>query len=174
MINKLNIGCGKDIKIDYINLDSANLPGVNIVHNLNNYPYPFKDNVFTEVNASMIIEHLTDWNKAMEEIWRICSNGAKIYIRVPFFPSYYAVTDPTHKAVFTYYTFDYYEPGHPLGEYYFKAKFKVIKKYIRYSETTFLNFLPALIFNAIPRIYSRYLCFIFPSNILEVELEVVK
>ena len=30
MTNKLNIGCGRDMKEGYVNLDKLNLPGVDI------------------------------------------------------------------------------------------------------------------------------------------------
>ena len=46
---KLNIGCGKKILNGYINLDVVKLPGVDIVHDLNKYPWPFKDNYFDEI-----------------------------------------------------------------------------------------------------------------------------
>lgn len=171
---KLNLGSGLDIMKDYINMDKSALLGVNVVHDLNIYPYPFTDNIFDEVIAFAILEHLIDWNKAMEEIWRIAKPGAIIYIKVPFFPSMYAFMDPTHKSCFTYYTFDYYDPDHDLGKYYFKAKFKVIEKYIRFSWNKFINFIPAFFINLTPRFYSRYLAFIFPSNMLEVKLQVIK
>ncbi len=32
-MKKLNLGCGKDIRKGYINLDLKKLPGVDIVHN---------------------------------------------------------------------------------------------------------------------------------------------
>mgnify|MGYP001601625801 FL=1 len=169
---RLHIGCGKDIKQGYVNLDSVKLEGVDVVHNLNKYPWPFKDNEFEEVIAFMVLEHLNDWTRAMEEMWRISKNGAIIKIKVPFFPSMYSVIDPTHKAFFTYYTFDYFEPGHSLS-YYFKARFKIVKKYIRFSWNRILNVI-SLPINLFPKVYCRYFSFILPSNELYVVLRVVK
>ena len=36
--NKLHIGCGHDIKEGWVNHDLAQLPGVDIVHDLNSFP----------------------------------------------------------------------------------------------------------------------------------------
>ena len=173
----LELGSGKQFykakKGDIvIHLDIAKLPHVEKVHDLNKYPWPFKNNEFDEVICFMVLEHLDDLIKAMEEIWRISKNNAKIKIKVPFFPSMYSVIDPTHKHFFTYYTFDYFEPGHSL-DYYSKAKFKVIKKYIRFSWSPILNLMSYPI-NLFPKAYCRYFSFMLPSNELYFELETVK
>jgi len=176
MEKKLNIGSGTDIKPKiegWDNLDICPLPGVDIVLDLNSSNWPIADNTYDYIECKMVLEHLNDWLKSIEEIWRIAKPGAKLIVHVPPFASMYAAIDPTHKSFFTYHTFEYLEPGHHF-EYYSKAKFNILKRYIRYSWNSFRNFLPALIFNAIPTFYSRYLCFIFPSNSLEFELEVVK
>ena len=41
-MKKLHLGCGKVIKKGFINLDSVKLKGVDVVHNLDVYPWPFK------------------------------------------------------------------------------------------------------------------------------------
>lgn len=173
---KLNIGCGKDIKPahdGWVNLDVIKLPGVDVVYDINQPKWTvFNDNSFDYVEAKMILEHLNDWTKAMEEIWRISKPGAEVYIEVPFFPSMYSCIDPTHKAFFTYYTFEYFDPDHRYG-YYSLPRFRTKKRYIRFSWNRLLNMM-AIPINWFPRFYSRYLAFICPSNSLEVMLEVVK
>ena len=49
-MTKLNLGCGKDIKEGYINLDIVDYGG-NQIHNINSFPYPFEDNTFDEIYA---------------------------------------------------------------------------------------------------------------------------
>ena len=46
-INKLNFGCGPEIMKGYVNMDILKLSGVDVVHNFNKFPYPFKDNAGT-------------------------------------------------------------------------------------------------------------------------------
>ena len=172
MEKKLNIGCGKDIKKGYVNIDKFSLAGVDVVHDLNVFPWPFKDNSFEEINAEMILEHLDNWTKALEEIWRVSKNKARIKVIVPFFPSIYSVIDPTHKNFFTYFTFDYFQPNHNFS-YYSKAKFNILKRHIRFSWNPVLNILSYPI-NWFPKFYSRYFAFMLPSNSLEFELETIK
>ncbi len=72
---KLNLGCGKDIKEGYINLDKWALGEVDVVHNLNLFPYPFKDNIFDEILCSHLLEHVNDLIKVMEELHRMLLTG---------------------------------------------------------------------------------------------------
>jgi len=48
---KLHLGCGKIIKEGYVNLDIQKLPGVDVIHDLNKFPYPFKDNSFQNLKT---------------------------------------------------------------------------------------------------------------------------
>ena len=84
---KLNIGCGRDIKKGYVNLDGSRIKGVDVVHNLDNYPWPFPSNYFEEIYSRDSIEHLKDLYRAMQEISRISKNGAIVRIIVPYWHS---------------------------------------------------------------------------------------
>jgi len=42
---KLNLGAGKDIKPDYINLDIVKLPSIDVVHNVT-HSHPLKRGAF--------------------------------------------------------------------------------------------------------------------------------
>lgn len=95
----LNLGCGRDIRKGCINLDGARLPGVDVVHNLNKYPWPFKDNEFDGVYCRDCIEHLDDLFKAMPEIKRICRPKSAVRITVPYWHSSGAFY-PNHKYFF--------------------------------------------------------------------------
>src|SRR3989344_1973734 len=103
-MKKLNIGCGDDIRKGFVNLDYFKLPGVGVVHDLNHFPWPFKENTFDAVYASHVLEHVDDLVKTMREIHRICKNGAEIIIRGPHFSCGVTYRDPTHKRAFSYFT----------------------------------------------------------------------
>jgi len=175
-MKKLNLGCGKDIKKGYINLDFMKQPGVDIVHNLNKFPWPFKDNEFDEVYASHVLEHVDDLIKTMEELHRICKSGAKIIIRVPHFSCGVSYRDPTHKRLFSYFTFDYFTN---LKEYYDRKEknlFKIKKRKLNFTRLsfTFLNPLINPFINLSPALYERFFCWILPCSEVIFELEVVK
>jgi predicted SAM-dependent methyltransferase len=171
--NKLNIGSGRDVKPDYVNLDSVKLPGVDVVHDLNRFPWPFKDNEFSEAYCSHVLEHLDSIIRPMEEIWRILKKGGRAVIEVPIFPSVGAMADPTHKSFYTYQTFNYFRVGDGLN-YYTKARFRIVKRKIVFSKllpflTWFFNISPQM-----QKFYVYFLSFLLPAEVLKVELETVK
>lgn len=130
-MKRLNLGCGNKKIEGWINLDSSKEVKPDKVHDLNKFPYPFKDNEIDEVYADNVLEHLDNTVKVMEELWRISKNKAKITILVPLAPGYWSFTDPTHKQFFTFNTFDYFTKEHALN-YYSKAKFRIIYKRIMF------------------------------------------
>ena len=67
---KLNLGCGKDLKEGYVNLDIVDYGG-NQIHDINKFPYPFADNYFDEIYASHVLEHIDNFNKTITELYRI-------------------------------------------------------------------------------------------------------
>jgi len=172
-MKKLNLGSGKDIKRGYVNLDSVKLPGVDFVHNLDKYPYPFKNNTFDEVFCSHVLEHLSSITKPMEELNRICKKGAIIKILVPIAPTVWAFADPTHKQFYTYFTFNYFRPEDNLN-YYSKARFNIRKRKILFSK--FIKPIEWFINSSrtMQKIYAFFLYFLIPAETLYVELEVIK
>lgn len=86
-MRKLNLGCGEDIRKGYINLDNVKIKGVDIIHDLNVFPWPFEDNYFDEIYSRESLEHVNDLFKTMKEIHRITKNNAKIIIIVPYWHS---------------------------------------------------------------------------------------
>jgi len=103
---KLNLGCGKDIKKEYINIDRIKLPGVDIQHDLNKLPLPFKTNYADEVILKHVLEHIHkhQLKDFLREIHRITKPTGKIYINVPYFFSSYAVLDLEHENFFVWQT----------------------------------------------------------------------
>lgn len=99
-MKKLNVGCGKDYRSGWVNLDIINVKK-DVEHNLNELPYPFKDNSFDEVLMSMVLEHLNNPIKVLKEIIRISKDKAKVRVIVPHATSYANFTDIQHKTNFT-------------------------------------------------------------------------
>lgn len=110
MKTKLNLGYGKDIKEGYLNVDIEKSEGVDIVMDLNKYPWNFKDNTFDEIIVDMILEHLDSKIKPMEELIRIAKQGAIIKISVPWYASKGALCHIDHKQFFSEGTFSMFYP----------------------------------------------------------------
>ena len=123
---KLNLGCGTDIKPDWVNLDSSHLPGVDIVHDIAALPLPFPDGQFEEILCRDILEHL-DYAPVLRDIHRIMAPGGLLRIRVPHFTSKHNFIDPTHKRLFSVNTFDFFVKNSALKReraYYFDFAFE--------------------------------------------------
>jgi ubiquinone/menaquinone biosynthesis C-methylase UbiE len=171
-VNKrLNLGCGVNIEKDSINLDMVKLKGVNVTHNLNIFPYPFKDNTFDEVFADNVLEHLNDLNKVMEELSRICKEKAIIEIIVPLAPTMFAFRDPTHKLFFTYRTFEYYTKEETSLNHYTKARFKILERKIIFHNR--LNFLTKIIniHQKLTKFTTEFFSQLFPPAFLKIKLK---
>ena len=176
MEKKLNLGCAEDIREGWVNLDFLNQKGVDVVHDVNNYPWPFKDNEFERVFASHVLEHVEDLIEVMNEINRICKNGARVVIRVPHFSCGVSYRDPTHKRLFSYFTFEYFTN---IKKYYLrkeKNSFKITKRKLNFTRLsfTFFNKIFNPLINISPAIYERFFCWVLPCSEALFELEVVK
>jgi glycosyltransferase involved in cell wall biosynthesis len=130
--NKLNLGAGRDIKEGYDNLDMTKLPGVNIVHDLNEYPWPIEDETYDKVEAWDVFEHLENVPKTMDECHRILKENGTLFIRVPDarFPEKCWI-DPTHKRGFCPESFDYWDDDTFLAKhygFYSSGRWKIIDK----------------------------------------------
>jgi SAM-dependent methyltransferase len=82
------------IGLDYINKTA------DITHNLNKFPYPFKDNEFDMVWCNQVLEHLDNPIKVVEELWRITKPGGKVLINVPHYSSSMAYNHIGHLHCF--------------------------------------------------------------------------
>jgi len=109
---KLDIACGQNKREGFIGIDIVKCEGVDIVHDLNVYPYPFEDNSVDEIFMSHYIEHVPDLMKFMNELYRILKVGGTMSVIAPYYNSIRCWQDPTHlqpisEATFLYYNKDW-------------------------------------------------------------------
>jgi SAM-dependent methyltransferase len=125
---KLNLGCGTDIRPGFVNLDSAALPGVDVVHDLRELPLPFGDREFDEVVCQDVLEHL-DYAPLLGEIHRVLRPGGRVVIRSPHFTSRAVYLDPTHRTAFSVDTLRFFVRGDAYAErsYYFPFHFSRVE-----------------------------------------------
>ncbi|MFX0059066.1 MAG: methyltransferase domain-containing protein, partial [Candidatus Heimdallarchaeota archaeon] len=119
----LDVGCGTDKEPGAIGIDIANLPGVDIVQDLNVFPWgELEDESFDEIYMKDTIEHLDDPVGVMRECYRLLKDGGKLYVRVTYWNHKYSFSDPTHKHAFSEISFKFF-----VGEwraYYMDFQFK--------------------------------------------------
>lgn len=122
---RLNIGCGRDIKPGWVNLDIEPLPGVDVIADLNlcrTMPLPFEDASFDELLLNHVLEHVPDALGLMQELWRIAKPGAMLTARTPYGSSDDAWEDPTHVRPYFLQSWGYFsQPFYWRASYQFTA-----------------------------------------------------
>jgi len=176
---KIDIGCGSSKREGYIGVDILQLPGVDVVHNLDKFPYPFDDNSIDNVWMDQVLEHLKEPMLVVEELYRICKSGALIYIGVPYFRSFYAAIDPTHRNFFSVEYFNYFDPKHPYCKKYQYSKAHFTVKKIEFDrewkgKMGFIHGTLVRFAEKYPAKYEAKLSHLFPLNSLTFYLEVTK
>jgi SAM-dependent methyltransferase len=168
----LNLGCGLKKLPDAINIDITAKTAPDLVHDLDAFPWPLPSDHFTEVVMHDVLEHLDDLVRVMEELHRVCCDGAVIRITVPHFSSANAFTDPTHKHYFGWFTFDYFTGEHEHS-YYTEARFTMQDRAIVFYPTL-VNKVVGRMANRLPEAYERRWAWIFPAWFLHFELTALK
>ena len=106
--DRLNLGCGLDTgDSSYYHVDRLRLPGVDLVLDLDRFPWPWQDNSVTEIAAKHLVEHLEhDVTYFMDECWRILKPGGSLYIETPNAGDDPDLTwaDPSHKHFYRLHT----------------------------------------------------------------------
>jgi SAM-dependent methyltransferase len=105
---KIDIACGQNKAEGFFGIDIAKAPGVDMVYDLEKFPWPIADNSVDDAICNHYIEHTKDIIKFMDEIYRILKPGAKILIRAPYYNSVRGWQDPTHTRLISEATFLYY------------------------------------------------------------------
>lgn len=95
---KLNIGGGFKRFDGFLNVDMDPNTNPDYVLNIEQDRWPFDDNSVSEVKAHHILEHLGDgFFVVIQELYRVCEDGAMIDIIVPHHRHDIFLADPTHK-----------------------------------------------------------------------------
>src|SRR5438445_10983442 len=97
----LDVACGFRKVPGAFGVDAAALPGVDLVHNLNELPYPFPEHCADEIHLNHVLEHFDNPLPIMEEVWRLARPNGKVAIRTPHYSGIYAWRDPTHRRCFS-------------------------------------------------------------------------
>jgi len=102
---KLNLGCGQNRIAGYVNADREASVGPDVVMDLEQFPWPFETDSVEEVIANHVLEHVgatpAVFIRIMQELYRVCRNGARVHVVVPHPRSDDFVDDPTHVRAIT-------------------------------------------------------------------------
>jgi len=110
----VNLGCGDNIITGFINLDMKDGPGVDVVWNLEEFPWPFPSDSIDLLIASQLVEHINPHGgtfiKWMDEAWRVLKSGGQLMIATPYGASDAYIQDPSHCNPCNEKTWCYFDP----------------------------------------------------------------
>jgi len=115
---KLNIGCGRDIRKGWVNIDISKEVGADCVWDIRK-GIPLSDNTVDEIAINNVLCQIDkEFKDVMNELWRVCRGS--ITLRVPNAEDICAFQDPEDCRRFTDQTFTYMQYGHRRYEQYGK------------------------------------------------------
>lgn len=180
----INIGCGKDIKKGWTNLDIVKREGVDIIFDLEKLPKQkilVRDNSFDLVYCKDVLEHFYNPIPILKELSRICKIGGTIEIKVPYGDMVFINLD--HKRMFLLSTFNTKEG---VTEDSHKGNVKLIYRRlytIKQDRNTFLGLIKRFVYGSFlfvmnylikisPTIYDgTFLRYIFPQTNIHIKYE---
>lgn len=134
----VDLGCGSRKMAGAVGMDLVGVPGVDVVADMSR-GLPFKDNSLDGIYAYHVLEHLDDFLAIMGEIWRVCKDGAKVYVKVPHAASPFMLwKDPTHRRGLSIATFAYFDDTYFDGmafSYYSPARFRIEQAKLNFTLT---------------------------------------
>ncbi len=113
---KLDVGCGINKQKGFIGMDMFKHKGVDIVHDIQKFPWPVpKDSCF-QVLLSHVWEHVEPKYRfqLMDELWRICRHDGQLLISCPHAGSMFEAAHPAHYMCPNEVTFTFFDPDYHM------------------------------------------------------------
>lgn len=126
---KLDLGCGKRKAKGYFGIDKEQYEGVDKVYNLEKR-IPLEDSSCKIVRANHFVEHHSNPQFIMEEIYRVLKHGGTTIIAVPESSTRGAQNHPDHKSFWNEFSIDYYTEPYLIKKFKTNCLFK-IKKFVK-------------------------------------------
>jgi SAM-dependent methyltransferase len=176
----LELGCGKNKSPGAIGIDKIDLPGVDIVADIEDGLGFIPDNCVDEIYSFSCFEHIHNFEKLMSEIVRVLKNRGKTFVYVPHFSSPYYYSDPTHTRFFGLYSFYYfvenrYQLKRKVPNYYFDTKIRIISQRLVFDSPFLCGKIIKRTIGAILNLsrylqefYEENLCYLFPCYGIEI------
>ncbi len=176
----VDLGCGKRKKDGALGIDKADLPGVDIVADIEQGLPFLPDHCVDYLHCRSMLEHIKDFPAAMKEIVRVLKKDGKAEIYVPHFSSPYYYSDFTHRNFFGLYSFYYFVPTEnqlrrKVPDYYTNFKIDILSLKLLFRSRFWLRARLKSIFGRIinscswlQEYYEETLCYIIPCSGIEI------
>jgi ubiquinone/menaquinone biosynthesis C-methylase UbiE len=149
-LKKLHLECGKNILEDWINLNSKDREGVDVVYDVNNAktePMPFKDNSIDEFFGRHVLERVPDLLSLMSELHRVSKPNAKAVFHMPYGSSDNAWEDPVNCRAFFINSFGYFtQPFYWINDYSYLGDWQPETLFLKIDKAKYQEMAPADVF----------------------------
>ena len=116
---RLYLGAGQKRLAGYLHVDYVPGTGIDVAHNLDQRPWPWKDSSVSQIVAEDLVEHLSiNLIEFCNEAWRVLRPGGELFIRTPHYQGECSWIDPTHRWHLHDQSFQYVDPETHWGETY--------------------------------------------------------
>jgi SAM-dependent methyltransferase len=182
----LDLGAGMRRRPGHYSLDHLELPGIDIVADLNQPLSALPDNCAAAVYSSHVLEHVPNFLGLLAEIHRITRPDGRIDVVVPHFSNPYHYSDPTHVRTFGLYSFFYFadekdQPRRKVPNFYLPIRFKVEEIAVRLLPGSIVTkplvkAVGFLVNRGLGLLdwYERRLCRLFPAESIRYVLRPIK
>jgi SAM-dependent methyltransferase len=162
----LDVGCGSAKTPGAVGLDISAETDADIVHDLDEFPYPIESDGFDYVLLQDVLEHVSEPVRVIEELHRVLRPGGHLHLRTPHFSSSLAYGDPTHKHYFSAKAIR--SLAEPEFAHYTPVRFKVVHVtldlWLAFRVTGIAH-----LANRFPDTYEKYMAFHFPTMNIRAE-----
>jgi SAM-dependent methyltransferase len=167
----LDVGCGSSKTTGAVGLDISPETEADIVHDLNEFPYPLQDSSFDEVIMQDVLEHVGEPIRVVAELHRILRSDGRLQLRTPHFSSALAYGDPSHSHYFS--ALAIRSLANPGFGHYTPARFRIVHVTLDLWLPFRLTGIAALA-NHFPDPYEKYFAFRFPAMNIRAEFAALK
>jgi SAM-dependent methyltransferase len=183
----LELGGGMHKRDGYYNIDACQVPGVDLLADLNEPLSLIPDNSVASIFSNHVFEHVKELEALFSELHRITRSDGIIETVVPHFSNPFHYSDPTHVRTFGLYTMSYFVESdqqpfrRKLPCFYTKARFKFVDVRIEFFDFSFLDQIvgrPLSVFVnrsvANQEFYERRLCWVIKARQLRFKMTPIK
>jgi len=112
----LDVGARDRKESNFTGIDYRQREGVDIVHDLESFPYPFANDSCLTIKAAHVVEHIKPWLVFpwFNEMWRLLVPNGQLAVSAPFANSQGFFSDPTHITYINEATFQHLDPTYPM------------------------------------------------------------
>jgi SAM-dependent methyltransferase len=172
----LDVGCGVRKAPGAVGIDRNPASAADVLCELDHIPYPFASGAFDRIEATHVIEHVSNVIGTMEEFHRLVRPGGRVHVVTPHYTDFSSFCDPTHRWHLNSFSFRYFGEDHGGFGYYSPVRFREISVRVRLLALWRMLGFEFLVNHSrrFRLFWEHYLCFVVRGKVMDFEFEVLK